>query len=156
MSVRPRWKATMYTLDATIFVRDLDTREPDHAACHELIGLLVARAIPIVVPLIILAEVAGTVSRTRRDPIAGRIAADALRDIPSIGLLPLDEALAQEAAEIAADHALRGADAIYVAVARRAGSVLVSLDREQRERAAPIVMVMTPQEALVALKEATK
>lgn len=144
----------MYTLDANIFVRDLDTREPDHAACHELMSLLVARAIPIAVPLIVLAEVAGTVSRTRRDPIAGRLAADALRDIPFLTLLPLDEALVQEAAEIAADHALRGADATYVAVARRTGAVLVSLDREQRERAAPIVTVLTPQEALAALEEA--
>jgi predicted nucleic acid-binding protein len=142
----------MYTLDANIFIRDLDAREPDHAACHELIGQLVARAIPIVVPLIILAEVAGTVSRTRRDPIAGRLAADALRDIPTIRLLSLDEALAQEAAEIAADHALRGADAIYVAVARRAGSALISLDREQRERAASIVAALTPQQALEVLK----
>lgn len=150
MSARPRWKAVMYTLDANIFIRDLDTREPDHAACHELIEQLVAREIPIIVPLIVLAEVAGTVSRTRRDPIAGRIAAAALRDIPCIRFLPLDEALAQDATEIAADCALRGADAIYVAVARRTGSALVSLDREQRTRAASVVTVMTPQEALAA------
>ena len=151
MSARPRWKAAMYTLDANIFIRDLDTREPDHAACHELIEQLVAREIPIIVPLIVLAEVAGTVSRTRHDPIAGRIAADALRDIPYIRFLPLDEALAKEATEIAADYALRGADAIYVAVARRTGSALVSLDREQRTRAASVVTVMTPQEALATL-----
>ncbi len=151
MSARPRWKAAMYTLDANIFIRDLDTREPDHAACHELIEQLVAREIPIIVPLIVLAEVAGTVSRTRRDPIAGRIAAAALRDIPCIRFLPLDEALAQDATEVAADYALRGADAIYVAVARRTGSALVSLDREQRTRAASVVTVMTPQEALATL-----
>ena len=152
MSARPRWKAAMYTLDANIFIRDLDTREPDHAACHELIEQLVAREIPVIVPLIVLAEVAGTVSRTRRDPIAGRIAAAALRDIPCIRFLPLDEALAQDATEVAADYALRGADAIYVAVARRTGSALVSLDREQRTRAASVVTVMTPQEALATLE----
>jgi hypothetical protein len=56
-----------------------------------------------------------------------------------------DEAVrmaAQEAAELAADYALRGADAVYVAVARRHNYTLVSLDREQRERAAAIVTGM--------------
>lgn len=47
------------------------------------------------------------------------------------------------------DRALRGADAVYVAVARRAGCTLVTLDREQRERAAPVVRTLTPAEALV-------
>lgn len=55
------------------------------------------------------------------------------------------------AAEIAGDYALRGADAIYVAVAQRHGTTLVSLDREQRERAAPVVATATPAEALASL-----
>jgi predicted nucleic acid-binding protein len=32
----------MYTLDANIFVRDLDTREPQHAECHALLDELQA------------------------------------------------------------------------------------------------------------------
>ncbi|HEU4325064.1 MAG TPA: PIN domain-containing protein [Roseiflexaceae bacterium] len=65
--------------------------------------------------------------------------------------IPMDEALAQEAAEIAADYALRGADAIYVAVARRYNCALVSLDREQRERSSAVVTTYTPTEALAKL-----
>ena len=38
--------------------------------------------------------------------------------LPGVTLVPLEGALAHEAAEIAADLALRGMDAIYVAVAR--------------------------------------
>jgi predicted nucleic acid-binding protein len=55
--------------------------------------------------------------------------------------------------ELAADRALKGADSVYVAVARRHGATLVSLDREQRVRAAPIISVMTPQEALTRLAD---
>jgi predicted nucleic acid-binding protein len=141
----------MFTLDANIFIRDLDTREPNHIECHELIGHLATHQIPIIVPLLVLAEVAGTVSRTRRDPLSGRLAADTLIAIPGIQLIPLDEPLAHAATMIAADRALRGADAVYVAVAQRYGTTLVSLDREQRERAGALVTVMTPQEALAAL-----
>src|SRR5215211_4425245 len=142
----------MYTLDANIFVRDLDTREPQHTECHALLVELQAQALPIIVPVLVLAEVAGTVSRTRRDPIAGRLGADLLRGIGNLSLIPIDDTLAQEAAELAADYALRGADAVYVAVARRHNCTLVSLDREQRERAAVIVTTRTPAEVLTELQ----
>jgi len=142
----------MYTLDANIFVRDLDTREPQHAECHALLDELETQAFPIVVPVLVLAEVAGTVSRTRHDPMAGRLGADLFRGRGTLILIPLDNSLAQEAAELAADYALRGADAVYVAVARRHNCTLVSLDREQRERAAAIVTTRTPAEALQAIQ----
>jgi predicted nucleic acid-binding protein len=142
----------MYTLDANIFVRDLDTREPQHAECHALLEELQAQALPIIVPVLVLAEVTGTVSRTRRDPIAGRLAADLLRKTGNLSLIPIDDSPAQEAAELAADYALRGADAVYVAVARRYNCTLVSLDREQREHARAIVTTRTPAEALADLQ----
>lgn len=59
-----------------------------------------------------------------------------LQELPNLTLVALDDALAEVAATIAADRALRGADAVYVAVAQRYGTTLVSLDHEQRERAA--------------------
>ncbi len=138
----------MYTLDANVFVRDVDPGEPEHDACHALIGRLRATGAPIIVPTLILAEVAGSVSRTRRDPIRARVFVDILGELPNITFVPLDQALAQEAAELAADYALRGADAVYVAVARRHGCTLVSLDREQRERASAVITARTPAEVL--------
>jgi predicted nucleic acid-binding protein len=66
-------------------------------------------------------------------------------------LIALDELLLDAAAELAADRALKGAEAIYVAVAQHHSCTLVSLDREQRERAARLVPAMTPGEALAAL-----
>ncbi|RRR77375.1 MAG: PIN domain-containing protein, partial [Candidatus Viridilinea halotolerans] len=95
-----------------------------------------------------IAEIAGALSRTFRDPIRARLEVDLLRDLRHIQYIPLDAAITQEAAEIAADRALRGADALYVAVARRYGCALVTLDREERERAAPVVRTLTPAEAL--------
>ena len=63
-------------------------------------------------------------------------------------LIAVDLLLAQQAAEIAAQYRLRGSDAVYAAVAVRFGSTLVTLDREQRERAQAVIPTRFPTEAL--------
>lgn len=141
----------MYTIDASIFIRDTDPNDPDHELCRSLLEALDRGSVPVIVPNLLLAEVAASVSRTRRDPIRARIAAAAITAFAHIQLVTLDDGLAQVAAEFAADRALRGADAVYVAVALHYDCTLVSLDREQRERAAPVVRTQTPTEALADL-----
>jgi len=56
----------MYTLDANILLRDLDTRSPQYAMCHALLERLQQRGTLLVEPLIVLAEVAGSASRELR------------------------------------------------------------------------------------------
>lgn len=138
----------MYTIDASIYARDVDPTDPDAIVCHTLIERLQQGDVRVIVPTLLLAELAASISRTRRDPIRARIVVDALQVLPFMEFVVVDRPLGQEAAEIAADRAIKGADAIYVAVARQSGSTLVTLDREQRQRAAPIVPVLTPQEVL--------
>jgi predicted nucleic acid-binding protein len=84
-------------------------------------------------PLIVLAEIAGAISRELRDPMRGRIYIGLLRALPNRRdaiscVSTVDDALADAAAEIAADLELRGMDAIYFATARRYGCTLVTLD----------------------------
>lgn len=74
-----------------------------------------------------------------------------LRAVPSLTFAPFDDALAKTTAYLAADYALRGADAVYVATARHHNTTLVTLDREVRERVDAIVRVLTPEAALAEL-----
>ena len=141
----------MYTLDANIFVRDANPHDRAYPDCHALVQRLYILRIAVLVPTLVLAEVAGPLSRAFRDPIRARVYVETLRALPNIQLVNIDDGLGQEAADLAGDAYLRGADAIYVAVARRYGTMLVSLDREQRERAAAIVPALTPAEALAGL-----
>jgi predicted nucleic acid-binding protein len=141
----------VYTLDTNIFVRDLDTRDPEHATCHALLQAVYTQHVPLICPLILLPEVAGAVRRTWNDPIRGRLAAQFVSELPMMVFIPIDALLAQEAAEIAADYALRGMDALYVAVARRNNCTLVTLDEEPRQRAGALVPVLTAAEALLRL-----
>ena len=49
------------------------------------------------------------------------------------------------AAQLAADHALRGADAVYVATVLRLGLPLVTLDGEQLHRAQAVISAISPE-----------
>ena len=142
----------MYTIDANIFARDADPNDPYHMICRDLLATLDRRQIPIFMPNLVLAEVAATVSRTRRDPIRAHLTVDAMRAFAHMHVVVIDDRLATAAAEIAADRAIRGADARYVAIAQAYQCTLVSLDREQRERATAVIPVQTPAEAQHALR----
>jgi predicted nucleic acid-binding protein len=68
-----------------------------------------------------------------------------LQQLPNARLVPVDRPLAVLAAGIAAELYLRGADALYVALARRLSVALVTWDGEQLARAQGAVEAVTPQ-----------
>ncbi len=138
----------MYTLDANIFTRTLHPNQPDYAVCDELITTLSIVGARIIVSLIVLAESAAAVRRETGNAIQARLFVDVIRELPTIQFIPVDIALANQSADIAGDEALRGMDAIYVAVAQRYGCTLVTLDGEARTRAARLIPAVTPAEAL--------
>ena len=71
--------------------------------------------------------------------------------LPHMTLVALDRPLSDHAAQLARDHRLRGADAMYAAVTRQHGTTLISRDHEHLTRLVGIVPVQTPAEALAAL-----
>jgi len=126
-------------------------RDPAYTTCHALLEAIKVQSITLFEPWLVLAEVAGPVSRMLRDPMRGRVYADIIRTFPNIMFVALDESLAQAAADLAADHFLRGADAIYAAVAQRYNVPLISLDDEHRQRLQKLIPVLTPAQALAML-----
>jgi len=68
-----------------------------------------------------------------------------------VTVVALDEALGYLARALAAQYGLRGADAVYAAVAQQAGCTLISLDHEHLMRLGSIVVVRTPAAALADL-----
>jgi len=140
--------AATYTVDASVFLNAFNPYEPGHTESQRLLALMQQDATPIIVPTLLLPEVAAAVRRGRGDAKLARRFSATLSGLPHLVLIPLDITLARRAAALAAQHPLRGSDAIYTAVALRFGSTLVTLDRQQRERAAEIVPTCWPQEAL--------
>jgi predicted nucleic acid-binding protein len=140
----------MYTIDTSVFVNAVEPLEANHADSRRLLSAIRTRRLPMYEPTLVLAEVAGTVSRLRDSTRAARLAA-ILQRLPQLHLVVLDHALAQRAASLAGIHRLRGADAVYAAVAQTHQTILVSRDREHLTRLATIIPVQHPTAALAAL-----
>lgn len=87
-----------------------------------------ARALPVIVPTLVLVDVSATVGRLRGERRSER-ATRLLIHWSSITFHELDRALAHAAANLARVHRLRGADAVYAAVALQHDTTLVSRDR---------------------------
>lgn len=138
----------MFTIDASVWVNGFDEREPNHASSRQLLHVLAVQGVPVVVPHLLLVEVAGAISRTRQNPTQAQSFATALSHLPNVTYVALDERLARLALTLAAQHGLRGADAVYAAVALESGSTLVSLDNEHLTRLVSVLTVRTPEEAL--------
>lgn len=140
--------ARIYTIDASVFLNAFNPFELGHAESHRFLARLREEAVPIVVPTLLLPELAAAIARGRNDALLARQFATAVGRLPHLVMVPLDAGLAQAAVEVAAEHRLRGSDAVYAAVAMRFGSVLVTRDREQRERVAAVLPTRDASEAL--------
>jgi predicted nucleic acid-binding protein len=80
----------MYTVDASVWVYGFDQRESGHENSRHLLEALRTRTLPIIEPMIVLAEVAGAISRTRQDPARAEAFAHTLGQLPNVTILPLD------------------------------------------------------------------
>jgi predicted nucleic acid-binding protein len=142
--------ALRYTVDASVFVNAFNPHEAGHAQSLQILCAIQERGDPVIVPTLLVPEIASAVARVTNDALGAHQYAVATAALPHLTLVSLTAAVAGEAADLAATHRLRGADAVYVAVARRYGTTIVSRDDEQRMRGAAVVTCQTPEEALKA------
>lgn len=142
--------ARRYTVDASVFVNAFNPHEDGHEASLRILAAIQERAEPVIVPTLLVPEIAAALARATDDGAGALQFARATAALPHLTLVSLTAALASQAADLAATNRLRGADAIYVTVARRYGTTIVSRDEEQRTRGAAVVRCQTPEEALEA------
>jgi predicted nucleic acid-binding protein len=138
----------MYTIDASVHVSALNPAEVDSATSQAFLTLVRQHRIPLFCPTLLLVEVAAAVARAFDDADRAVALAEVLRGLPNQTLVPLDEALADHAIVLAATARLRGADAVYAAVAQQYGTTLITLDRQQLDRLPPLVSTALPADVL--------
>jgi predicted nucleic acid-binding protein len=136
------------TVDASVLINAFNPAEPHHADSNRLMAHVRSHGIPVIAPTLALPEVAAAIARTTGDSETAQRFAEQLRILPGLILVPLDETLALQSAQVAAENRLRGSDAVYGATALRFGSPLVTLDGEQLERLKPMLRTLTPRQAL--------
>jgi predicted nucleic acid-binding protein len=138
----------MYVIDASVYVADIRPSEPHHSEARAFLDHVRGGGEIAYAPIIVLAEVAGGISRGTGQPGLARRLIGLLRRVPNFVFVPVEETLGQQAAEIAAGRQIRGCDSVYVALAGQLGATLITLDGEQRQRAPASVIAQTPSEAL--------
>lgn len=134
------------TIDASVWInafRPGETGSQDSLAFLEKVR---HTREPMISPTLLLPELAAVLARggEKRENILRFV--QSVKNLPHQVWIALDETTAQVAAELAAQCQLRGADAVYGAVALRFGAVLVTRDREQLERLKGTLQVHIPQE----------
>jgi predicted nucleic acid-binding protein len=132
----------MAVIDASVYIALVNAHETEHASSWAWFEQAKRAEESVVAPVILLAEVAAALSRGMGDPALARRVAQQLARSEAIELIQIT--MAERAAEIAAEHRIRGCDAVYVALADQLSEILVTLDRQQLERGAALVTVRAP------------
>jgi predicted nucleic acid-binding protein len=140
--------ATLFTVDASVFVAACRSEEAGHQASLALLKRIRELDIPMVEPGILAVEVSAALSRTGDDPDEALAYAQAVMDLPRLTVVNLDGKFCLQSADLAARCRLRAADALYANVAVKYGAHLVTLDAEQLRRAPKQSGATTPDDAM--------
>jgi predicted nucleic acid-binding protein len=134
-----------YTIDASIFVSAARTDEAQHLTSLNFLDQLQAQELAIFCPALVLPECAAAITRQTKDIALAEQLITLIENFPGLNLIPLSLPLARRAAQIATAQQLRGADAVYVAVAEEFNAFLVAWDAEMLARGAAVISTTTPQ-----------
>lgn len=135
----------MATVDWTVLVSLFNSRDRAHGASLAWFREAIADGEPLRAPVTALAEVSAAIAGGTGDKQLARDVAAHVRHSALIELLPVALPLAERAATIAAEHQLRGGDALYFAVAETLGDRLVTLNARQLQKGSAIVETVRPQ-----------
>lgn len=135
----------MLTLDANVFVAAEIRSEPDHESARRVVIAAVEQGLRLHLPWLAVVEASVAIGRRLGSADAAAQIAAEMIVMPEVTFHPLDRSLALLAASVGAEYRLRGADAVYAAVASKYGTSLITCDDELRRRTAGAIEVLTPK-----------
>ena len=135
----------MATIDSSVLISLFTSRDRSHAQTVAWFREAVADGEPLRAPVTALAEVSAAIAAGTGAKQLARDVETHVRHSPLFELLPIALPLADRAATLAAEHQLRGSDAIYFAVAETLGDTLVTLNPRQLQRGSAVVETQRPR-----------
>ena len=136
----------VFTIDTSVYINALNLQEAGSQESHAFLQYVSHHPLPVFSPTLLLVELYAAAAHIWGTGQAEDIV-QAVRGLPGQMWIPLDENWAEESGRVAAQHHLRGSDAVYAAVALHYGATLITLDRQQLERLQSAMPVQTPAEA---------
>jgi predicted nucleic acid-binding protein len=133
------------TLDSSVLISLFNAQDRLHEQTIAWFREAVADGEPLRAPVTALADVSAAIALGTGDKQLARDVETHVRHSPLFEFLPVAMPLAERAATLAAEHQLRGADAIYFAVAETLGDKLVTLNPRQLQRGNTVVETVRPR-----------
>lgn len=143
----------MSVVDASVLISAFIPQEENHQSSREWLQTQTKLNNPIIAPMIVLAEVGGSIARRANDNELAKQAINFILKLPTLRVITIDETVGQLASNIAITHRIRGMDAIYTAIAEQLNLALVTLDKEQAKRSSTIVNTLSPKDHLAQITE---
>ena len=134
-------------VDASVWVSYFLAEDVRHMETVAWLDEMLSSRQSIAVPTLVLPEVAGAIARRSSRPDLGLRAAQQIMEYPFVDLVYPARTITLLATRVAATLPMKGADAIYVAVAKTLERPLVTWDVEQRTRGGLLVSARSPGEA---------
>lgn len=134
-------------VDASVWVSAFLPTDAHHAQVVAFLARVVGRGESVALPNLALAEIGGAIARRTGDAALAAEALALVRQQPLLKIVALDDSLGEAAARLAMNDRLRGADAVYIALAGWLDTALVTLDREVLERGAAAARIVTREAA---------
>jgi predicted nucleic acid-binding protein len=135
----------MATIDSSVLISLFNDHDRLHAQTLAWFREAVADGEPLRAPVTALAEVSAAIAIGTGDKQLARDVEAHVRHSPLFEFLPVAMPLAERAATLAAEHQIRGSDAIYFAVAETLGDTLVTLNPRQLQRGSAVVETIRPK-----------
>ncbi|MBI4886043.1 MAG: type II toxin-antitoxin system VapC family toxin [Acidobacteria bacterium] len=130
-------------LDASVWVSAAIPGDRHHEVTRSWLAEVSSRE-TLVTPALGLLEAAGAVARRTGSAALARQIVRAIEQLPNVVIVIPDAELWTLAMETAAGRALRGADALYVALAQALGMPLATWDDDQHRRVGARIRTVTP------------
>jgi len=127
--------------DASLWIARLVSEDVFYRPVKDWMAARLEEQDQFLAPSLLLAEIGGAISRCTTAALALR-ATEQVQSLPGLQLIEMEQSLIDDAAQLAAELGLRGADSTYVAVAVRLDLPLITLDVDQGQRAAKRVRLL--------------
>jgi predicted nucleic acid-binding protein len=131
-------------VDASVWISALISQDVNHHVSRRWRRAWLRDGGTFALPLLILPEVAGAVTRRTGQALLGDQSVATILVNPAVTLVPLDRQLAALAARHAASLRLKGSDAVYTALAEQLSIPLVTWNHEQLTRTGGRIQALQP------------
>jgi predicted nucleic acid-binding protein len=141
----------MYVIDSSVLLSGFFDYEPYHKESQKCLRYFKENpSVPVFLPEFVIPEIGCVISRRIKKSKLGIEFAKSLRGFVNFKFIPVDRYIADLSLEIGSFLNLKGADAIFVAVAYNFNSTLISLDKEHLEKAKRLIKVIHPKDFYLA------